>query len=233
MPMFNERENIEKIIPRVLEQDKRIEILIIDDNSPDGTGEIADRLAEKNPRIRVIHRSGKQGLGTAYVRGFHYALENGYDLAFEMDSDFSHNPNYLPAMIAKIEKDGYDMAVGSRWVPGGGIENWSKKREWLSRGASIYSRLITGLPVHDTTAGFQCFRREVLEAIDIDSLKSGGYSFQIETKFKAHRKSFKIGEVPIIFKDRLEGSSKMSHHIIYEAIWMVWRLKILAILGKI
>jgi len=231
LPMYNERENIESIIPAVLSQDDRIEILVIDDNSPDGTGDIADRLASENPRISVIHREGKLGLGTAYVVGFKYALTKDYDLVFEMDSDFSHSPSYLPAMI-DMAKD-YDMVVGSRWTNGGGIENWPKKRELLSRYASLYSRIVTGLKVHDTTAGFQCFRREVLKVIDLDKLRSGGYSFQIETKFMAARKGFSIGEYPIIFKDRIEGASKMSHKIIFEAIWMVWKLKFQALTGKI
>ncbi len=232
MPMYNEKENIRQIIPAVLSQDERINILIIDDNSPDGTGKIADELAASDQRISVLHRQGKLGLGTAYVVGFKYALKTGYDLAFEMDADFSHDPKYLPSMIEMAE-DGYDLVVGSRWVKGGGIENWPKSRELLSRYASVYSRIVTGIPVHDTTAGFQCFKREVLEAIDLDGLKSGGYSFQIETKFKVHRKGFNIGELPIVFKDRIEGQSKMSQKIIFEAIWMVWKLKFQAILGKI
>ncbi|MFP4458411.1 MAG: polyprenol monophosphomannose synthase [Candidatus Zixiibacteriota bacterium] len=232
MPMYNEIENIRKIVPVVLEKDDRINILIIDDNSPDGTGEVADELSEADSRISVIHREGKLGLGTAYVVGFKYALEHDYDLAFEMDSDFSHNPDDVPKMISKIE-DGYDMVVGSRWVKGGGTENWPRKRELLSKYASVYSRIVTGLPVHDTTAGFQCFRYEVLDSIDLDGLKSGGYSFQIETKFKVWRKGFKIGEIPIVFKDRIEGQSKMSNKIIFEAIGMVWKLKVQAIFGKI
>ena len=232
MPMYNEKENIRQILLEVLKQDERINILIIDDNSPDGTGEIADEIVSQNSRVSVIHRAGKLGLGTAYVVGFKYALEKNYDLVFEMDSDFSHDPKYLAGMIAMAES-GYDLVVGSRWVKNGGIENWPKSRELLSRYASIYSRLVTGIPVHDTTAGFQCFKKEVLKAIDLDGLKSGGYSFQIETKFKVHRKGFKIGELPIIFKDRIEGFSKMSKKIVFEAIWMVWKIKIQAMFGKI
>jgi len=232
MPTYNERENITRIIPAVLEQDPRINMLIIDDNSPDGTGEIVDRIAAENPRVDVIHREGKLGLGTAYVRGFKYSLQKGYDLTFEMDADFSHDPSYLPRMIATAE-EGYDLVIGSRWIPGGGIENWPKSRERLSRWASIYTRIVTGLPVHDTTAGFQAFRRRVLEELELDKIRSDGYSFQIETKFKVWRKGFWIKEVPIIFRDRELGESKINKKIVYEAFFMVWLLRIESLLGKI
>ena len=232
MPTYNERENITRIIPAVLEQDPRINMLIIDDNSPDGTGEIVDRIAAENPRVDVIHREGKLGLGTAYVRGFKYSLQKGYDLTFEMDADFSHDPSYLPKMIATAE-EGYDLVIGSRWIPGGGIENWPKSRERLSRWASIYTRIVTGLPVHDTTAGFQAFRRRVLEELELDKIRSDGYSFQIETKFKVWRKGFWIKEIPIIFRDRELGESKINKKIVYEAFFMVWLLRIESLLGKV
>ncbi len=232
MPTYNEKDNITRIIPAVLEQDPRINMLIIDDNSPDGTGEIVDKIAAENPRVDVIHREGKLGLGTAYVRGFKYSLQKGYDLTFEMDADFSHDPIYLPKMIAAAE-EGYDLVIGSRWIPGGGIENWPKNRERLSRWASIYTRIITGLPVHDTTAGFQAFRRRVLEELELDKIRSDGYSFQIETKFKVWRKGFWIKEVPIIFRDRELGESKINRKIVYEAFFMVWLLRIESLLGKI
>ncbi|HDG68270.1 MAG TPA: polyprenol monophosphomannose synthase [candidate division Zixibacteria bacterium] len=232
MPTYNERDNIARIIPAVLEQDPRINMLIIDDNSPDGTGEIVDKIAAENPRVDVIHREGKLGLGTAYVRGFKYSLQKGYDLTFEMDADFSHDPAYLPKMIAAAE-EGYDLVIGSRWIPGGGIENWPKSRERLSRWASIYTRIVTGLPVHDTTAGFQAFRRRVLEELELDKIRSDGYSFQIETKFKVWRKGFWIKEIPIIFRDRELGESKINRKIVYEAFFMVWLLRIESLLGKI
>jgi dolichol-phosphate mannosyltransferase len=207
-------------------------MLIIDDNSPDGTGKIADSMSETNNRINVIHREGKLGLGTAYVVGFKYALENNYDLVFEMDADFSHSPEYLPHMIALAE-EGNDLVIGSRWVKGGGIENWPKRRELLSRYASIYSRIITGLPVRDTTAGFQCFRKRVLESLDFSDIRSGGYSFQIETKFKVWRRGFKLKEYPIIFRDRIEGQSKMSQTLGSAAIWMVWNRQLHSLVGHI
>jgi len=232
MPTYNEKENIERIVPTVLSQDKRINMLIIDDNSPDGTGEIVDRIAEGNARVDVIHREGKQGLGTAYVRGFKYSLENGYDLTFEMDADFSHDPAYLPKVIVAAE-EGYDLIVGSRWVHGGGIEDWPKTREVLSRWASMYSRLVTSMPIHDTTAGFQAFRRRVFENLNLDGIRSDGYSFQIETKFKVWRKGFLIKEIPIVFKDREHGVSKINRKIVYEAFFIVWLLRLEALFGRI
>ena len=232
MPTYNERDNIERIVPAVLAQDERINMLIIDDGSPDGTGEIADKIAADNNRVNVLHREGKLGLGTAYVMGFKYSLEHNYDLTFEMDADFSHDPSYLPVMI-KTAEDGADMVVGSRWVKGGGIENWPKNRERLSRWASKYSQIITGLPVHDCTAGFQAFRRRVLQEIDLDRIHSDGYSFQIETKFKVWRKGFLIKEVPIIFRDRVHGESKINKKIVYEAFFMVWWLRLEALFGRI
>lgn len=231
MPTYNERDNIEHIVPAVLEVDSRIDVLIIDDNSPDGTGKIADELTDKYNRVKVFHRHGKLGLGTAYVIGFKYAIEQGYDFIFEMDADFSHDPKYIRDMISTAE-EGYDLVIGSRWIDGGGIENWPKRREFLSRWASKYVHLITGLPVSDATAGFQAFRRAVLEEIHPETLKSDGYSFQIETKFRVWRNGFRIKEIPIIFRDRKHGESKISRHIIIEALFMVWRLKLNDIFGK-
>ena len=232
MPTYNERDNIERIVPEVLKQDPRIDMLIIDDNSPDGTGEIADSIAEKNPRVKVIHREGKLGLGTAYVRGFKYSLEHDYDLTFEMDADFSHPVDKIPEMIRTAE-EGYDLVIGSRWVEGGGIENWPRSRLLISKWASIYTRAITEMPIKDTTAGFQAFRKRVLKALDLDSIHSDGYSFQIETKFKVWRKGFHIKEIPIIFKDREHGASKFSKRIIIEAFFMVWWLRFELLFGKI
>ncbi len=232
MPTYNERDNIERIIPAVLAKDERIDMLIVDDGSPDGTGEIADKIAAQNERVKTLHRSGKLGLGTAYVIGFKYSLENNYDLTFEMDADFSHDPSYLLDMIKSAE-DGADMVVGSRWVEGGGIENWPKKRERLSRWASKYSQFVTGLPVHDCTAGFQAFRKRVLQEINLDKIHSDGYSFQIETKFKVWKSGFKINEVPIVFKDRVHGESKINKKIVYEAFFVVWWLRLEAIFGRI
>ena len=232
MPTYNEKDNIERIVPAVLAQDDRIDMLIIDDGSPDGTGEIVDRISSENPRVNVIHREGKLGLGTAYVCGFKYSLEHDYDLTFEMDADFSHDPAYLPKIIATAE-EGYDLVVGSRWVDGGGIENWPKSRERLSRWASIYTRIVTGLPIHDSTAGFQAFRKRVFKELDLDGIHSDGYSFQIETKFKVWRKGFWIKEFPIIFRDREMGESKINRKIVYEAFFIVWLLRIEAILGRI
>ena len=231
IPTYNEKENIEKIVSQVLEQDRRLETLIVDDNSPDGTGEIADRLASENPRIHVMHRKGKLGLGSAYRDGFKYSVKQGYDLTFEMDADFSHDPKYLPAFLEAAKEN--DLVLGSRYVSGINVVNWPMTRLLLSYGASFYTRVITGLPVKDPTGGFKCFRREVLEALDIDRVQSDGYSFQIEVSFKVWRKGFKIKEIPIIFVDRHSGTSKMSNKIVFEAVWMVWWLKIQQLIGRI
>ena len=231
VPTYNEKENIEKLVSQVLDQDPRLEILIVDDNSPDGTGEIADRLSAENPKIHAMHRKGKLGLGSAYRDGFKYSLENGYDLTFEMDADFSHDPRYLPAFLEAAEE--YDLILGSRYVSGINVVNWPMSRLLLSYGASFYTRFITGMPVKDPTGGFKCFRRTVLEALDIDRVQSDGYSFQIEVSFKVWRKGFKIKEIPITFVDRHSGTSKMSKKIVYEAVWMVWWLKIQQLIGRI
>ena len=231
IPTYNERENIERIVPQVLEQDSSIHVLIVDDNSPDGTGEIADLMAKTDDRIHILHRPGKGGLGTAYIDGFKYALKENYDLIFEMDCDFSHDPKSLIDFLEAIQ--GADLVLGSRYISGVNVINWPMMRLLLSYYANVYSRWVTGLRVKDATGGFKCFRREVLEAIDLNKVKSNGYSFQIEMSFRAWKKGFKIKEIPIIFEDRKAGRSKMSKKIVREAIWMVWRLRWWSFLRKL
>lgn len=224
IPTYNERDNIEKLSAMILAQDERIDILFVDDNSPDGTGEIADRLAAASERVRVLHRAGKLGLGSAYREGFKIALDNGADYIVEMDADFSHDPTMLPLFIEKMQ--GFDLVIGSRYINGVSVVNWPIRRLILSYCASVYTRMITGLRLTDCTGGFKCFRRNVLEAIDLASIKSDGYSFQIEMNYRCHEKGFRIGELPIIFVDRHAGTSKMSKQIVREAVLMVWKLKL-------
>jgi dolichol-phosphate mannosyltransferase len=231
IPTYNEKENIEKIILQVLAKHESIDVLIVDDGSPDGTGQIADSLSKQNNRIFVIHRKNKSGLGTAYVAGFKYAIEKKYDYVFEMDADFSHDPKYIPDFLNAIKEA--DLIIGSRYISGVNVINWPITRLLLSYYANVYSRIVTGLPVKDATGGFKCFRREVLEAIDLDKVKSNGYSFQIEMSFRAWKKGFRIKEISIVFEDRRLGQSKMSKKIVREAIWMVWRLKFMSLLGKL
>ena len=229
-PTYNERENIEGIIEAVLEVDPRIEVLVVDDNSPDGTGKLVAKLAESNEKVNLIEREEKAGLGSAYIEGFRYALRKGYDYIFEMDADFSHDPQYIPEFLKKI-KD-YDLVIGSRYIMGVNVINWPMKRLLLSYYANIYTRIVTGLPLKDATGGFKCFRREVLEGIDLGKVKSDGYSFQIEVSYKAWKKGYRICEIPIVFVDRQAGKSKMSKKIVREAIWMVWRLRFSSLLGR-
>lgn len=224
IPTYNEAENIPKIVPRVLEQNEGFHVLVVDDNSPDGTAKLVRGLKEQNKRIHLIERPGKKGLGTAYVAGFKYALANDFDFVFEMDADFSHDPKALTALLAKAEE--CDLVIGSRYISGVNVVNWPMRRLILSYCANLYTRVITGMPVRDATGGFKCYNRKVLESIDLDSIKSNGYAFQIETNFLAWKKGFKVCEVPIIFVDRRVGTSKMSKHIVYEAVWMVWKLKL-------
>jgi dolichol-phosphate mannosyltransferase len=231
MPTYNERENVPAIVPMVLSQHPGIHVLIVDDNSPDGTGELADEMSARDERIQVLHRSGKLGLGTAYIAGFKWALERDYDLVFEMDSDFSHNPDHIPQFLEAAQE--YDLVLGSRYLKGVTVVNWPMSRLLLSFFANKYSRFVTGLPFSDTTGGFKCYRRSVLQGIDLDAIRSEGYSFQIETSFRAWRKGFKIGEITIVFTDRSEGSSKMSGKIIREAVWRVWKLRLLRLVGKL
>ncbi len=232
VPTYNEKDNIATVINKLTALNLDLHILVIDDNSPDGTGDIVKNLQKKNEHIFMIERSGKLGLGTAYVRGFHWALERDYKYILEMDADLSHNPNDVPRLI-KACKKGADLTIGSRYSEGVNVVNWPIKRLLLSYGANKYTRIVTRMPVKDTTAGFKCFHRDVLEAIDLSKVKSSGYSFQIEMNFRAWKKGFKITEVPIIFIERSEGHSKMSKSIVYEAVFMVWKLKLLSMLGRL
>ncbi len=229
-PTYNERENIEKIVHAVLPLDPRINVLIVDDNSPDGTGQIADRLSAAESQVNVLHREKKEGLGRAYIAGFKWAIENKYDFIFEMDADFSHGPEYLKNFLREIQD--HDLVIGSRYISGVNVINWPMSRLLLSYYANVYTRIVTGLPLRDATGGFKCFRREVLETINLDEVKSSGYSFQIEMSMRAWKKGFRIKEIPIVFVDRIAGSSKMSKKIVREAIWMVWRLRLKSIMGK-
>lgn len=232
VPTYNEMENMPRIVPEILSKDDRLHVLIVDDNSPDGTGQKADEMAaESNGRIFVLHREQKAGLGQAYLAGFRWALEHDFDLMFEMDADFSHDPKYLPDFLKAIEEA--DLVIGSRYISGVNVINWPMGRLLLSYYANVYSRIVTGLPLRDGTGGFKCFRRQVLEAIDFDRVRSNGYSFQIEMSFRAFKKGFKIKEIPIVFVDREVGVSKMSKKIVREAIWMVWRLRLMSILGRL
>ena len=235
IPTYNEKENIEKIIRAVFGLEKAFDILIIDDGSPDGTAQIVKRLmaAEFSDRLFLMERSGKQGLGTAYIAGFKWAIGEGYDYVFEMDADFSHDPNDLPRLYGACAKDGADVAIGSRYVTGVNVVNWPMGRVLMSYYASKYVRLILGIPVHDTTAGFKCYRRRVLETIDLDAVRFKGYAFQIEMKYTAYKLGFKIKEVSVIFVNRQEGTSKMSGGIFSEALFGVWRLRWAALTGKL
>ena len=223
MPTYNERENISSIIDEVL-RTAPVDMLIIDDNSPDGTGSVVDAIAEKEPRVQVLHRPGKQGLGKAYLAGFRWALEHDYEYIFEMDADFSHQPRYLPEFLREIKRN--DLVLGSRYVRDGGVSNWPVHRQLISRGGSLYARTILGVHINDVTGGFKCFRREVLEAIDLDSIASTGYGFQIEMTYRTIQKGFRVKEIPIIFYERNAGKSKMSSGIVLEAIGMVWKLRL-------
>ncbi len=231
IPTYKERENLVPLLKQIFSQGLPLEVLIVDDNSPDGTGAVADQIAAADPRVHVMHRPGKMGLGSAYVAGFRYALERDYDAAFEMDADFSHNPESLPEFLRELESA--DLVVGSRYLHGVTVVNWPLKRLILSYGANVYSRVITGLPLKDVTGGFKCFRRQVLEALDLSRVRSDGYGFQIEINYKAWRKGFRIKEIPIMFVDRRAGESKMNRKIVWEAAWMVWRLRILDLLGAL
>jgi len=230
IPTYNERENITSIVQQVV-RTAPVDVLIIDDNSPDGTGQVADAMAEADRRIHVLHREGKQGLGKAYLAGFRWALAKPYKYIFEMDADFSHQPRYLPAFLEAIRSA--DIVLGSRYVDGGGTVNWGILRQIISRGGSLYARTIlnAGFPpgklqIRDLTGGFKCFRREVLEALDLDSVQSTGYAFQIELTYRAYRKGFIIKEIPIIFYEREAGRSKMSHKIVVEAMARVPEIRI-------
>lgn len=228
-PTYNEADNIEKFIGQVLAQGPSIEMLIVDDSSPDGTAAIVERMMEREKRIHILKRPGKMGLGTAYVDGFRYAIKEGYDFIFEMDADFSHNPEEVPRFLEKAKE--FDLVIGSRYTNGVRVVNWPIRRLLLSYAANVYTRVITGMPIKDATGGFKCFRRKVLESIDLDRVHSNGYAFQIEMNFKAYSKGFRLTEHPIIFVDRASGLSKMSRKIVYEAVFMVWKLKFRKIFG--
>jgi dolichol-phosphate mannosyltransferase len=231
IPTYNEAENIPRIVPRVLEQGEGVEVLVVDDGSPDGTGRLVREMMKTEPRIHLIERAGKLGLGTAYVAGFKYAIASGVDFVFEMDADFSHNPREIPRFLEQIAD--HDLVIGSRYANGVRVLNWPIQRLLLSYCANVYTRLITGLPLTDATGGFKCFRRRVLEAIDLDRIKSNGYAFQIEMSYKVWKKGFRLTETPIVFLDRRVGSSKMSRSIIYEAVFMLWSLRLRSLLGRL
>jgi dolichol-phosphate mannosyltransferase len=231
-PTYNERLNVPTLVDRVLSKDPRLEMLFVDDNSPDGTGDLIAGIAATNPRVHLLRRPGKMGLGTAYRDGFHWALQRDYELIFEMDADFSHDPDHLPQFLKAAETA--DFVLGSRYLNGKvTVVNWPITRLMLSYGANIYARMVTGMQLWDATGGFKCFHRRVLEAIDLKDVRSNGYAFQIEMSFRAMRKGFKPVEIPIVFADRTEGESKMSGHIVREAIFMVWRLRLWELTGRV
>ena len=232
LPTYNERENLEAMVSalgEVLPEDGRI--LVVDDNSPDGTGEIADRLSAEREHVDVLHRARKDGLGPAYLAGFAWALEHGADLVLEMDCDFSHDPADVPRLLTAAEEA--DVVLGSRYVPGGGTRNWNLLRRLISRGGSLYAQILLGVRIRDLTGGFKCYRRAVLETIDLDAIDSKGYAFQIETTYRALRAGFRVVEVPIVFVDREAGGSKMSKSIVLEAMWKVPAVRLAALLGRI
>ena len=231
VPTYNEAVNLPSIVPQILAQNPRIDVLIVDDNSPDGTGQLADEMAAADGRVHVLHRPGKGGLGKAYLAGFRWALERDYEFVFEMDADFSHDPMFLCEFLRAAE--GADLVIGSRYKTGVNVINWPISRLLLSLGANQYARWITGLPVMDSTGGFKCFRRRVLQAIDFDRVRSNGYAFQIEMSFRAWKKGFRLVEIPIVFTDRVEGQSKMNKRIVREAIWMVWWLRLKGLVGQL
>jgi len=222
VPTFNERENLPLMAAKILSLPVAVDVLVVDDNSPDGTGSIADELAARHPQIHVLHRSEKNGLGRAYIAGFQWALARHYEFIFEMDCDFSHDPAEVPNFLKAVEQN--DLVLGSRYTGGVRVLNWPLKRLLLSRCAGIYVWLITGMPITDPTGGYKCFRRRALQAIALDAVKSNGYSFQIEMTHRLWRNGYKVDEVPITFADRVQGTSKLSRHIVIEAFWMVWWL---------
>lgn len=224
IPTYNEYDNIRPLLEQIFTYAPASDILIVDDNSPDGTGKLADEISAQNPQVHVMHRAGKLGLGTAYIAGFKYAVEHQYDAAFEMDADFSHDPRYLPDFLRVIESA--DLVIGSRYVKGGGTPNWSLLRRFISGGGNIFARVMLGIPVHDCTAGYRCYRRQVLESIDLESIESQGYAFQVELAYRVYKRGFKIVETPIIFLDRRVGKSKMSRAIFLEGFTWVARTRL-------
>ena len=225
VPTYNEVDNVARVAAEFLAPVRGSELLFVDDASPDGTGALIDRICGEDSRVHVLHRAGKLGLGTAYLDGFRWALARDYPLIVEMDADFSHDPRYLPEIVAAAEA-GADVVVGSRYIGGGGTRNWGVGRRLISRAGGRYARTVLGVDVRDMTAGFVCYRREALERLDLAAIKSNGYSFQIEMKYRAHRAGLRIVEVPIVFEDRRVGQSKMSRAIVAEALWMVWKLRL-------
>jgi dolichol-phosphate mannosyltransferase len=233
LPTYNERENLERIVAAVLSQSDDFDVLVVDDNSPDGTGQIADTLAAAHPkRVHVLHRAGKLGLGTAYIMGFLWALEHDYQQVFEMDADFSHDPADLVRLRDAVVHGGADVAVGSRWVAGGGTRNWSFLRTFISRGGSFYARMVLGMPVRDLTSGFKCFSRHVLADLNLQGVRSNGYGFQVELNYRCYQRGFRVAEVPIVFVDRRVGKSKMGSHIVLEAMLVVLGLRVQSLLGR-
>lgn len=234
IPTYNEAHNIRRLIEQLMELTEPVDLLVIDDNSPDGTADVVQQLQSGyDDRINLIKRPGKLGLGTAYVQGFRFALEHDYTYICEMDADFSHNPEDIPRLIAEVRSGNADVAVGSRYCKGISIVNWPLSRLILSYTANFYARFVTGLPISDTTAGFKCIQRKVLETISVENIKSNGYAFQIEIHFRAWKAGFRLKEVSIIFREREEGVSKMSKGIVWEAIWRVWLLKLQSLFGKL
>ena len=223
IPTYNELENLRPLLQEIFSYAQETDVLIVDDNSPDGTGKLADEIHNENSQVHVLHRAGKLGLGTAYIAGFKYAVAHDYDAAFEMDADFSHDPRYLPDFLKAIEHA--DLVIGSRYIPGGGTPNWSFLRRFISGGGNIFARFMLGIPVQDCTAGFRCYRRQVLESIDLDTIQSQGYAFQVEMAYRVMRQGFKIVETPIVFMDRRIGKSKMSRKIVIEAFIYVLRAR--------
>jgi len=231
IPTYNERQNIRRLVSRLLDLGPGVDILIVDDNSPDATADEVEAISRGNPRVHLIKRPGKMGLGSAYIMGFRAVLDQGADFVVQMDADFSHDPQYIKDLLEAVEN--HDVAIGSRYVKGVNVVNWPMTRLLLSYFANIYTMLITGMPVHDATSGFKCFRRKVLEAIPLEDVISDGYCFQIEMTFRAWRKGFRVVEVPIVFTDRTSGASKMSKRIIWEAMWKVWWFRLEALFGRL
>lgn len=229
VPTYNELTNVRRLIPELLGRYPDLDILIVDDNSPDGTGDFVEEYGKSDPRVKILRRAGKMGLGTAYVAGFRFMIEHKYDIAIQMDADFSHDPKIINMFLEAIEKN--DLVIGSRYIQGVNVINWPMKRLLLSYFANKYTKVITGLPIQDSTGGFKCIRRAVLESIDLNYIRSNGYAFQIEINFKAWKRGFKIHEIPIVFTDRVQGTSKMSKKIVREAVFMVWKLRIRSLLG--
>jgi dolichol-phosphate mannosyltransferase len=231
-PTYNEKDNLGRFVEAVRGALPEADVLVVDDNSPDGTGALADALAAKDPKVRVIHRSGKMGLGTAYVQAFTRGLAEGYERFFEMDADLSHDVRYLPEFVRALDL-GFDVVIGSRNIPGGNVEGWGAGRHFISKGGSLYSRTILGLPIRDLTSGYKAYTRRALQAIALEEIDSNGYSFQIEMTYRALRRGMTVKEVPIVFVDRTQGKSKMSRKVFLEAVGMVWRLRFDALRGRL